>query len=377
MDTWVGVVSCFSPYDGQRCDLVQASPHPAAFDKVKELESNCTVGGGSFFGHFILFSTFGALTSLLVLLLLCLFVKKHTNRSHQKTQAAHISTQKFDIKNSSDAFNRLRTQSTESVTESEGVVTLTVPTKTDKTIIQKNHVKARSTGCFFFPRCLIPQSGRLRFQVRNRPKLVTNGNGVGQLIGQTLNPYVAASSAELHCEIRQPLQQHQTWGWLEEQEYRTHVHECRHSHQQCGQTQEALYSLDSLHAKDGGVPNLTAAVAHAGDWIPAEMQVPGMRELHLRNSWEGLAEGLPPLSVGPVSVPVPFSRSSPKKRQDYEVGTAITTGELAAVSLIPLSGTAYASLAPVRPAGGQKLCELVRLQNLFQCGLPSSSGTSK
>ncbi|BHF76504.1 negative regulator of glucose-controlled proteins [Sparganum proliferum] len=364
--------SCFSPYDGQRCNLVQSSPNPAAFDKVKELESNCTAGGGIFFGRFVLFSTFGALTSLLVLLLLCLFVKKHANRPHQKTQAVNISTQKIDIRNPSDAFNRLRTQSIESVTEPEGIVTLTtVPTMTDETVAQGNNVQARRTCCFSLPRRLVPQSERLGFPFVNQRKSAMKDKGVRQLISQTLNPYVCVPSTEL-----QPPHQHQTWGWLEETDYRTHIHQCHHDHhQQCGgQTHEALHPLTSRRAMDCEVSTL--AVTHAGDWIPSEMQAPGVQGLHLRNSWDGLAEGLQFSSVGPVPVPV-CGGSSPKRRQEYVLGTAVATSPPAELSLLPLGGTSYAPPVSGLPVGGQKPCELVRMQKIFQCGLPPSSGTSK
>nr|VZH92121.1 unnamed protein product [Spirometra erinaceieuropaei] len=320
-------------------------PHPG---------SNVAAGGGIFFGRFVLFSTFGALTSLLVLLLLCLFVKKHANRPHQKTQAVNLSTQKIDIRHSSDAFNRLRTQSTESVTEPDGIVTQTVP---DGTVAQGSNVQARLTCCFCLPRRLLPQSERLGFPSVNRRKLATKDKGVRQLIGQTLNPYVCAPSAELQYELGQPPHQHQTWGWPEETGYRTHVHQCHHDYQQCGQTHQALQPLTSPRAMDCEVSTL--AVTHAGGWMPSELQAPGVQGLHLRNSWDGLAEGLQFSSVVPVPLPV-SAGSSPKRRQEYVLGTATATSSPAALSLLPLGGTSYTPPASGLPVDGQKLCELLR-----------------
>ncbi|VDL57868.1 unnamed protein product [Hymenolepis diminuta] len=64
----VNVVSCISQYYGPRCEYAAN-----VSEETKSVQHDCTTGCDSFFGRLVLFSTLGALLTLLMLLVLCLF----------------------------------------------------------------------------------------------------------------------------------------------------------------------------------------------------------------------------------------------------------------------------------------------------------------
>ncbi|KAL5106089.1 Schwann cell myelin protein [Taenia crassiceps] len=71
VDMWVDVVSCISQYYGTRCEFAENVP-----EETKAIQSECNTGCDNFIGRLVLFSTLGALFSLLLLVVICLFVKR-------------------------------------------------------------------------------------------------------------------------------------------------------------------------------------------------------------------------------------------------------------------------------------------------------------
>nr|CDS32951.1 expressed protein [Hymenolepis microstoma] len=87
MDMLVNVVSCISQYYGPRCEYVENLS-----EETRSIEDGCTNGCDSFLGRLVLFSTLGALLTLLMLLVLCLFVKRkfHPNRPRYSSRTPEI-----------------------------------------------------------------------------------------------------------------------------------------------------------------------------------------------------------------------------------------------------------------------------------------------
>ncbi|CUT99275.1 pro neuregulin 2 membrane bound [Echinococcus multilocularis] len=79
VDMWVDVVSCISQYYGTRCEFNEKAP-----EETKAIQSECSTGCDNFIGRLVLFSTLGALFSLLLLVVICLFVKRKTRSSSSR-----------------------------------------------------------------------------------------------------------------------------------------------------------------------------------------------------------------------------------------------------------------------------------------------------